>query len=124
MADSEHAAAQPAEPHAEREVEAVARAGDQRVGIESFRHDDRREAVRVRTNFLAEDAEAPRADRGANALAEAMMPSEDVVEALGQEHVERLAKSEEHERRGRVRKETRGVVLDDRTPVEEVPRAA
>src|SRR5687768_6560933 len=53
-----------------------------------------------------------------------MMPGEDGLESLGHEHVERLAEPEEHEGRGRVRKEARGVVLDDRTPIEEVPRAA
>src|SRR5207247_293519 len=124
VADAEHATPELAEAYTEREVESIARASDEEVRVEALRHDDRGEAVGVGGGLLAEEAEAPRKCRCAHTLRQAMVPREDLIQALGEEHVERLAQSEQHERRRRVGEEAGGVVLADRSPVEEVPRAA
>src|SRR5258708_1649928 len=124
MTDPEHATAELAQPHAEREVEAIARSGDHDIRVEAVRHHDRGEAVGVRVGLLAEDAEAPGADRRANAVGQPVVPREHVVEALLEQHVERLAEPEQPEGRRRVREESGRVVLEDRTPVEEAPPAA
>src|SRR5712691_5939693 len=90
VADAEHAAAERAKAHPECEVEAIARAGDQKVGVEALGHDDRGDTVGVRVGLLAQDAETPRKRRRAHALRQAMVPREDLTQALGEEHVKRL----------------------------------
>src|SRR5207245_2084656 len=124
MTDAEHFAAQPAEPDTEREVKPIARPRDQGVRIKTLGHHDGGQAVRVGLGLFTQDRQAPRAYRGADALSQPPMPREDVAQALAEQDVERLTQAEEQQRRRRVRKEAGGVVLEDGSPIEEVPRAA
>ena len=95
MADAEHAALHFTEPGAEREVEALVDELPYRIGIDAGRHHHAGEHRRIARRVGALDRQPPRLHGSAHACAPARVPREHVIEAFGEQHVERFAQAVE-----------------------------
>src|SRR5260370_23115625 len=94
MADADDVAAQPVEPAAERDVELVEAELAHLVCVIALRQLHRGNRIGLRARVDGEDFPsvvlAPGAHRAPRRLGDAMMPCEDLVEALLLEHSQRL----------------------------------
>src|SRR5260370_24609734 len=117
MADAERPAFELRQSRAERHVEMLQHHVAEMVGFVASGHDDSGENRREFLRITTENLEAPRQHRRARGRSESQMASEDIVEPLLHQHLERFAQAIEKIGGRRVRPRTVLVLLDDLLPI-------
>ena len=82
VADAEHLAGDLAEADAEGDVVLVGRVDDELGAVEALGHDDGADRLGVELGRLGAELQAPGVDGAADALGQAVVAGEDVVEPL------------------------------------------